>query len=111
MSRTDHSCVLFQFAMIIYSNEAFVIFDLFDPVGDSVATLQADIVNVEHLSNLTGTPAALLEAANQFENNDRDDSLYPDVVVTFTDGFATLPIIDPEGALMVAAQQLQNATA
>ena len=97
--------------MIIYSNDAVLIFDLFDPIGESVDSLQATIVNVELIGNLTATPAALLEAANQLENNDRDDSLYPDVVVTFTDGFTNIPPIDPVGALTAAAQSLQNVTA
>ena len=97
--------------MIIYSNDAVLIFDLFDPVGESVDSLQAAILNVELIGNLTATPAALLEAANQFEISDRHDSLYPDVVVTFTDGFTNIPSIDPVGALSAAAQSLQNVTA
>ena len=96
--------------MIIYSNDAVLIFDLFDPVGESVDSLQAAILNVELIGNLTATPAALLEAANQFVNFDRDDARYPDVVVTFTDGFTNVPIADPDGALMDAATQLQAVT-
>ena len=87
---------LLQFAMIIYSNDAVVIFDLDDSVGDTVGTLRTTILGVDLIGNLTATPAALLEAANQFEISDRHDSLYPDVVVTFTDGFANIPSIDPE---------------
>ena len=110
MLSTDHSCVIFQFGMIVYSDDAILIFDLFDPVSDSVASLQAAIMAVDEPRNLTATPAGLLEAVNQFVNNDRDDAFYPDVVVTFTDGFANFPLIDPEGALMAAAENLQNQT-
>ena len=96
--------------MIIYSNDAVLIFDLFDPIGESVDSLPATIVNVELIGNLTATPAALLEAVNQFVNFDRDDAFYPDVAVTFTDGFANVPIADPVGALMDAATQIQAVT-
>ena len=96
--------------MIIYSNDAVVIFDLDDSEGDTVASLQATILGVDLIGNLTATPAALLEAVNQFVNFDRDDALYPDVAVTFTDGFANVPIADPVGALMDAATQLQDVT-
>ena len=101
---------LLQFAMIIYSNDAVVIFDLDDSVGDTVGTLRTTILGVDLIGNLTATPAALLEAANQFVNFDRDDARYPDVVVTFTDGFTNVPIADPDGALMDAATQLQAVT-
>ena len=96
--------------MIIYSNDAVVIFDLSDPRGDTVDSLRTTILGVDLIGNLTATPAALLEAVNQFVNNDRDDAFFPDVVVTFTDGFTNVPIADPDGALMAAATQLQDVT-
>ena len=74
----------------------------------------------KNMNNGAGVPIELaiigkgimtIAAANQFENNDRHDSLYPDVVVTFTDGFTNIPSIDPVGALTAAAQSLQNVTA
>ena len=110
VTNNRESVGLLQFAMIIYSNDAVVIFDLDDSEGDTVASLQATILGVDLIGNLTATPAALLEAVNQFVNFDRDDALYPDVAVTFTDGFTNVPIADPDGALMDAATQLQDVT-
>ena len=96
--------------MIIYSNDAVLIFDLSDPVGDSVATLQMTIMDVQLIGNLTATPAALLAAADQFVNNDRNDTLYPDVAVVFTDGFANVPINNTQEAIEDAAERLKNVT-
>ena len=100
----------FQFGLIIYSNDAVVIFDLFDPVGDTVASLQVAILDVQLIGNLTATPAALLEAANQFATNDRNDTLYPDVAFVFTDGLANIPLNDTDEAVRNASEALKNET-
>ena len=101
---------LFQFGLIIYSNDAVLIFDLNAPVGDSVASLQTAIMAVDLIGNLTATPAGMLEAANQFRNFDRNDTLYPDVALVLTDGFSNVPILDIELALIAAADELKAET-
>ena len=101
---------VFQFGLIIYSNDVVVIFDLFDPVGNSVDSLQTAILDVGLIGNLTATPAALLAAAEQFATNDRDDTLYPDVAFVFTDGLANVPINNTDEAVRNASEALKNET-
>ena len=97
--------------MIIYSNEADVIFGINDTASDSVANLEAAIDGAMGPRNLTGTPLALKEAVNQLTDpNDRSDTMWKDVAIVITDGRSNVPLGGAQAALEMYAQALKDAS-
>ena len=105
---------MFQFGFIIYSNDVKVEFQITSAVSDSLESLTTAIGRAEMmpLQNLTGTPPALEVADVQLTLYDRDDALYPDVVMFITDGHITPPTsqAENEAFLRPYAERVKNIT-
>ena len=79
-----------------------------DTETDTVANLLTAIDAVPYIGDLTGTPAGLDIASDEFEFNDRDDALFPDVAILLADGKTNTPL-NP-AVRIAAANRLKSLT-